>query len=128
RAAVVRKGTARPPVARGDASESRGARLHADECACTTRCSRTPRRRGRILLTRAIRLATGIANGSRGWKNSIETCEVIRRMRMRHSRLITVAVVLLAVLGAAQAGAADIKVATVLPENTQWMKDMRAGA
>lgn len=28
----------------------------------------------------------------------------------------------------AQAGAADLKIATVLPENTQWMKDMRAGA
>jgi TRAP-type transport system periplasmic protein len=47
---------------------------------------------------------------------------------MRHSRLITAAVMLLAFLGAAQAGAADLKIATVLPENTQWMKDMRAGA
>jgi len=35
---------------------------------------------------------------------------------------------LLALFGAAQAGAADLKIATVLPENTQWMKDMRAGA
>jgi len=34
----------------------------------------------------------------------------------------------LALFAAAQAGAADLKIATVLPENTQWMKDMRAGA
>ena len=46
---------------------------------------------------------------------------------MRHPRLVT-AVMLLVALVTAQAGAADLKIATVLPENTQWMKDMRAGA
>ena len=47
---------------------------------------------------------------------------------MRHSKLITAAVLLLTVAFSAGAGAADVKIATVLPENTQWMKDMRAGA
>ncbi|HLU06048.1 MAG TPA: TRAP transporter substrate-binding protein DctP [Woeseiaceae bacterium] len=47
---------------------------------------------------------------------------------MRYSRLITAAAMVLALFAAAQAGAADLKIATVLPENTQWMKDMRAGA
>src|SRR5690606_33099702 len=51
-----------------------------------------------------------------------------RRTRMRYSRLITAAAMVLALFAAAQAGAADLKIATVLPENTQWMKDMRAGA
>ena len=51
---------------------------------------------------------------------------------MRHLRIIvtmipTISIVLLSAL-AARADAADLKVATVLPENTQWMKDMRAGA
>lgn len=47
---------------------------------------------------------------------------------MRHSKLIMVAVMLLSAFCAAQVSAADLKIATVLPENTQWMKDMRAGA
>ena len=45
---------------------------------------------------------------------------------MRHSKLMTTAVVLLATLLVTNANAADLKIATVLPENTQWMKDMRA--
>ena len=47
---------------------------------------------------------------------------------MRHSKLMTTAAVLLATLLVTHASAADLKIATVLPENTQWMKDMRAGA
>jgi len=47
---------------------------------------------------------------------------------MRHSKLITAAALLLATVLAGQASATDLKIATVLPENTQWMKDMRAGA
>jgi TRAP-type C4-dicarboxylate transport system substrate-binding protein len=41
---------------------------------------------------------------------------------------MTTAVMLLATLFAAHSNAADLKIATVLPENTQWMRDMRAGA
>ena len=47
---------------------------------------------------------------------------------MRHSKLMMVVVMLLSAFCAAQVSAADLKIATVLPENTQWMKDMRAGA
>ncbi|MEX2123147.1 MAG: TRAP transporter substrate-binding protein DctP [Woeseia sp.] len=47
---------------------------------------------------------------------------------MRHSRIITAALIVLASTLTARADAADLKIATVLPENTQWMKDMRAGA
>src|SRR5690554_2515898 len=47
---------------------------------------------------------------------------------MRHPKLLTAAVLLISAFAAVQAGAADLKIATVLPENTQWMKDMRAGA
>ena len=49
---------------------------------------------------------------------------------MRHLRIIaTMIPTILVVLAlAARAEAADLKIATVLPENTQWMKDMRAGA
>ena len=47
---------------------------------------------------------------------------------MRHSKLMTTAAILLAALLVTHANAADLKVATVLPENTQWMKDMRTGA
>ena len=45
-------------------------------------------------------------------------------------RTILKAVMLLVVTGAwtLPAAAADLKIATVLPENTQWMKDMRRGA
>jgi TRAP-type C4-dicarboxylate transport system substrate-binding protein len=41
---------------------------------------------------------------------------------------MTTAVMLFATLFAAHSNAADLKIATVLPENTQWMRDMRAGA
>lgn len=47
---------------------------------------------------------------------------------MRHSKLTMAAAILLAAIMSPHASAADIKIATVLPENTQWMKDMRAGA
>jgi TRAP-type C4-dicarboxylate transport system substrate-binding protein len=56
------------------------------------------------------------------------TSKDFRRMPMRHSRLITTAALLLATVFAGQASATDLKIATVLPENTQWMKDMRGGA
>jgi TRAP-type C4-dicarboxylate transport system substrate-binding protein len=41
---------------------------------------------------------------------------------------MTTAAMLVTVLLMTHANAADLKIATVLPENTQWMKDMRAGA
>lgn len=47
---------------------------------------------------------------------------------MRTSILVAAAVALLAGLQPGAAGAAELKIATVLPENTQWMRDMRAGA
>lgn len=47
---------------------------------------------------------------------------------MRISILLAAAVTLPGGLYAGAAHAAELKIATVLPENTQWMKDMRAGA
>lgn len=47
---------------------------------------------------------------------------------MRKSIVIAAAVASLGGLHAHAAHAAELKIATVLPENTQWMRDMRAGA
>lgn len=47
---------------------------------------------------------------------------------MRNLMIKAASAVLLAMTLVVQAHAIDLKVATVLPENTQWMKDMRAGA
>lgn len=47
---------------------------------------------------------------------------------MRKSKLLIAALSAVAWLGVAPAaGAVDLKIATVLPENTQWMRDIRAG-
>lgn len=47
---------------------------------------------------------------------------------MRISILLALAVAVLVGLHAGAAPAAELKIATVLPENTQWMRDMRASA
>lgn len=47
---------------------------------------------------------------------------------MRTSMLKTAVMILLAAGFAGGAHATELKIATVLPENTQWMKDMRRGA
>jgi TRAP-type C4-dicarboxylate transport system substrate-binding protein len=54
--------------------------------------------------------------------------KLLWRTPMQHSRIIAAALIVLVTAVAARADAADLKIATVLPENTQWMKDMRAGA
>jgi TRAP-type transport system periplasmic protein len=50
------------------------------------------------------------------------------RFFMRISILLVSAVMALGGLHAGAAHAAELKIATVLPENTQWMRDMRAAA
>ncbi len=47
---------------------------------------------------------------------------------MRISIVVTAAVALLGGFAAGTAQAVELKIATVLPENTKWMRDMRAGA
>lgn len=47
---------------------------------------------------------------------------------MRITIFVAVAVTCLGGLSAGAAGGTELKIATVLPENTQWMRDMRAGA
>lgn len=47
---------------------------------------------------------------------------------MRISNMAVLAAVLLLSLTGRAADAAELRIATVLPENTQWMRDMRAGA
>lgn len=47
---------------------------------------------------------------------------------MRFSIFVAAAVACLGGLTAGAAGGTELKIATVLPENTQWMRDMRAGA
>jgi len=47
---------------------------------------------------------------------------------MRHAKFITTILIVVAAIFWLPANAATLKIATVLPENTQWMKDMRRGA
>jgi TRAP-type transport system periplasmic protein len=47
---------------------------------------------------------------------------------MRISIFVAAALACLGALAAGAAGSTELKIATVLPENTQWMRDMRAGA
>jgi TRAP-type C4-dicarboxylate transport system substrate-binding protein len=47
---------------------------------------------------------------------------------MMHIKTMAAAVVLLLSLGSAHALAQTIKIATIAPEGSSWMKDMRAGA
>jgi TRAP-type transport system periplasmic protein len=47
---------------------------------------------------------------------------------MPHSKIITTVLIAVATVFSLRADATTLKIATVLPENTQWMKDMRSGA